>query len=113
MTGETNLSSTDRCLIKFFRSKLVPVAEKLRSQGLSFYPQGRDENLQSWYEPPTSGDELFELDQGWEKALEELWASQGLEELVVLVDSLSKLAETLEVQETEAEEVSPFIYVMY
>jgi len=108
------LSSTERArLHKFFRSKLVPAAEKLREQRRVFFPQGPDDDAESWYQQPPEDDELFDLDDGWETALKELWVSEDLEALLALVDSLSQLAADLRTRDREQEEVSPFIYVMY
>jgi len=48
-----------------------------------------------------------------EKALIELWNSQGYFEIFALAQTSSKLAKLLCLNEEEDEEVSPFIYVMY
>lgn len=85
----------------------------LHREGCSTFSEATEDGAESWYQPACDDPELFDLDTGWEKALEDLWRSQHREDLATLVDSFSKLARTLELQETEEQDVSPFIYVMY
>ncbi len=49
----------------------------------------------------------------FEKALTDMWTSQGSPELAALAPTLSKLAKSIYLVEEQSEEVSPFIYVMF
>jgi len=109
------MNSTDeRRLRHFFRARLLPAAEKLRSRGISFFPLGPEPELDTWYSGPPTEPRFttLEVDE-CETAIRELWQSQHLPELAELAGELMKLAEKLEVQEDEDADVSPFVYVMY
>lgn len=107
-------SIDDFRLRRFFRKRLVPVAEKLRARGFSFFPLGPEPEAETWYEGPPTEPKFTSLNvDECEAALRELWRSQDLPELAELADELMKLAEHLEIHEEESADVSPFVYVMY
>ena len=108
------MSSTDDLrLRRFFRRRLVPVAKKLRSRGVSFFPLDQEPEAETWYEGPPMGPKFTSLDvDECEAALRAFWQERELPELAELAGELIALATHLEVQEEESAEVSPFVYVM-
>jgi hypothetical protein len=110
------MSSTEQTRLgRFFDKKLVPLAEKLRTRGVRFFPMGPDAQADSYYVAPRRGPEftLLEGPEDCEKALHDLWDGQKIPELALLAAPLLELARQVEIREEETGEISPFVYVMY
>ena len=106
---------------KFFFEELMPLAEKLRDEGKSFFAVRPDPAAKTYYikrkktamDPASfevAGCDSFD---SFEKALADMWTSQGYPELAVLAPTLLKLTKSIYSVEEQSEEVSPFIYVMF
>jgi hypothetical protein len=106
---------------KVFMKEVVPVSNLSKKREQVFFPLRPDNQLSTYYREReqtamTLGD--FEVpgcesSEKLEKALAELWGSQGYAELVPLAQTTARLAEMLRESEDESQEVSPFIYVMF
>ncbi|HKQ54179.1 MAG TPA: hypothetical protein VJT74_17515 [Pyrinomonadaceae bacterium] len=106
---------------EFFEELLAPLAKRERDRAKSFFPLGADPQAESYYaEPPRrvmrASD--FELRAAQSLAdfvteLAALWAGEGNEELAALAPRLLALAEEMNDREEQAEDVSPFMYVMF
>jgi len=109
------LNSIDRYRLRqFFEKELTPVAERLRTRGISFFATGPEPGEASWYVPGPGDDRDFlELEEHWAYELKDLWQRQELPELVALVENLIALAARLRVPENEPSDISPLVYVMY
>src|SRR5262245_51467497 len=96
----------------FFKEQLVPVAEKLRSSGIRFFPLAF-EGETTWYTKyaaPTP--ELDEFrDEEVELRLRRLWGA--MPDLAQLADPLVQLAKELEAEPDDTGQVSDFIYEMF
>lgn len=116
-------STKDKELLaaEFFDELLAPLAAREREAGKSFFPAGADPRAESYYVEPARGvmeASDFELRAArtladFVKELAALWASEGHEELAALAPRLLELAEEMREQEEQAEDVSPFMYVMF
>ena len=106
---------------EFFDELLTPLAARERDRAKSFFPLGADSQDESYYvEPPRRVMEAadFELRAAqslsdFVKELAALWAAEGHEELAALAPRLLELAEEMREREEQAEDVSPFMYVMF
>jgi hypothetical protein len=119
------MSSTDNdshtaAIRDLFLNKLLPAAQK-EGRPRAFFPVGPDPAADTYYidrparkmtrddflirTPDGSGDPIV--------ALGELWKSQGLDRLAALVPELRAIAGELRQIEKPADDVSPFIYVMF
>ena len=106
---------------KVYLKEVVPVSNLSKQGGQAFFPLGPDPHSLTYYREReqtamTPGD--FEVtgcesSEELEKALAELWSTQGHAELVPLAQMTVRLAEMLRESEDESEKVSPFIYVMF
>ena len=116
-------STKDKELLaaEFFHKLLAPLAERERAAAKSFFPLGADSREESYYAEPArrvmeASD--FELRAARSLAdfvteLAALWANEGHEELAALAPGLLELAEEMGQREEQAEDVSPFMYVMF
>jgi hypothetical protein len=127
--GETNMSSTEgpnaggpntdgpieEKLRRFFQRELTPAAEALRTRGVDLFPLGPDKERETYWEPaPDDEPDFIEVTpENFGAGLEARWNEQGLPELAVLASRLMELAQDLEIQQEQSEELSPFVYVMY
>jgi len=110
------MPSTEQQLNDLFDEVLCRAAERCKAANRRFFPFGPDTGAATWYQQlPPSEDQIF-----WElqphdccQPLSDLWAAQDLPELVALVPHLAALANAFESQQSESEDVSPFVYVMY
>ena len=110
------MSSTDReRLAVFFREQLVPLAQRFRNRGVSFFPLGPEPEAESWYvDVPAGEPEFVELEPAdYEPLLRELWEQQELPELAAMTGAFIRLASTLETDVEQTADVSPTIYVMH
>ena len=106
---------------RFFSEELMPLAEKLRDEGKSFFAISPDPAAKTYYikrEKTAMTPASFELPgcdslDSFEKALADMWTSQGYPELAALAPTLAKLAHSIYSVEEQGGEVSPFIYVMF
>lgn len=110
------MSSTDeRRLRRFFQEELVRAADELRRRGVSLFPLRPEPEQATWYVPGPAGEpEFVELEaEDCEQKLRDHWQAQGLPELARLAGPILELARSLELDEEQAADVSPFVYVMY
>ena|SRR5215813_10165457 len=99
---------------QFFKEKLVPAAEELRSWGVRFFPKAFEE-APTWYVAyaPTAPElDEFQIEE-CESRLRKLWEADSLSELAALAAPLVALARDLEAKPDEKGEVSEFIYEMF
>ncbi len=116
-------STKDKELLaaEFFDEFLAPLAARERDAAKSFFPLGADPWAESYYVEPARGvmeAPDFELRAAqsladFVKELAALWADEGHEELAALAPRLLELAEEMAEREEQAEDVSPFMYVMF
>ncbi len=116
-------STKDKELLaaEFFNELLAPLAERERAAAKSFFPLRADPQAESYYVEPTRsvmGTSDFELRAARTLAdfvteLAALWTNEGHEELAALAPRLLELAEEMRELEEQAEDVSPFMYVMF
>jgi len=110
---ERSPEEKDRRIRKFFDDMIIPVAEKLRERGVTFFAAQPDKSAQSYFKPYLSEESSIEIEtSAIPTLLKELWEEEQLPELVALVDPLLKLADTV-ADESPPDEISPFIYVMF
>ncbi len=120
------MSSTDEPALsgrlrRFFDGALMPASDAVRKRKGALFESGFDPGLSSYYverSNRTMTREQFEI-AGLEnpeqlgRALGEFWKERRMPELLALAAGLSELAGDLREVEEEADEVSPFIYVMF
>lgn len=114
-------NDTDKSTRNCFINELVPISNELHEEGKTFFSRGPDPEALTYYkkrENIAMKPEDFEVPgcvslSSLEKALAELWNSQGHSEIIHLAQTTSKLANLLYSYEEVNEEVSPFIYVMF
>jgi hypothetical protein len=117
----TNDLKTVKALRVLFLQQLVPLADRIKSSGVEFLASSLDPKAETYYvtrEKRTMSRADFEWGgcssvDAFPAQLAELWRTQGHEELATLAPVLGKLAAALQTEETQDEDVSPFIYVMY
>lgn len=105
---------------ELFLKRLLPAATE-EGRPMAFFPTGPDKSATSYYVERTKttiAREDFHVrtaDGGGDPivALGELWKAQGLDRLATLVPDLQAIASTLRQIEKPADDVSPFIYVMF
>jgi hypothetical protein len=108
------MSSTDdeRRVQRFFDERIAPAAARLRARGVAFFPLGPEPGAASWYSGPPEGPDFQPLQPAdLAAALRAQWSD--VPELEALADPLVLLARSLEVQDEDDGEISPFVYVMY
>lgn len=107
------MSSTEDKLERFYAERLAPAAAHLRARGVSFYSLAAD-GSEDWYHPPPDVPALVSLDSAtFAELLAEHWSREGYDELVALAEPLSRLADELELESEQGDDVSPFTYVMF
>jgi len=112
---------TGKALRTFFLQQLVPLADRMKAGGTEFLVSTQDPNAATYYvtrEKRTMSRSDFEWGgcpsvEAFPAQLAELWRAQGYEELAALAPTLGKFAAALHTEESQDEDVSPFIYVMY
>jgi hypothetical protein len=119
MTDDSNRG--ERALRRFFDERLMPVADRLRSGGVSLLETGIDAGAASYYrQRPTR--RMTAADFRWGGAVDEyqiaadlhrMWSSGGQPQLADLAPEVARLAVALRRPEEQAAEVADFIYVMY
>src|SRR5213594_3901885 len=88
---------------KFFFEELMPLAEKLRGEGKTFFPVKGDPSAKTYYikrDKTTMAPQDFEVVgcdavESFGDAIVDMWRAQGYPELIGLAPGLSKLAESL------------------
>ena len=118
MNSTRGRDQTGRIRNLFFR-ELMPQVGK--TQEKPFFAIRPDPGASTYYrlrEKKSVGKADFEWGScesfdSLEKALTELWQTQGYPELVHLAPKLAKLAQALLVKEEQEEEVSHLIYAMF
>lgn len=116
------MSSTDTNaqLRELFLKQLLPAAAT-DGEPRVFFPLGSEPGAVSYYverKKPRMAREDFLISTADGSgdpivALGELWASQGLDKLAALAPKLREAATALRQIEKPADDVSPFIYVMF
>jgi hypothetical protein len=112
------MSLTDaqyRSLRSVYRERLIPAAERLRAEGVSFYAAGPDGDAMSYYVPRVDdGDYVTSFDSAsLAQELRRTWSADELGPLAELAEPLATLAEELRASSEQADDVSPFIYAMF
>lgn len=108
------MSSTEdeRRVRRFFDQRIDPAALRVRARGVEFFPLGPTPGDASWYSGPPEGPDFQELAPvDLAAALRERWSD--VPELAELAEPLVALARSLEIQDEDDGQISPFVYVMY
>jgi hypothetical protein len=111
----------DRRAADFFRDVLVPAALRERAEGREFFALRPDADAETYYVEPTRrtmspADFELRAAESVEDFISELaamWTAEGRGELAAIAARLGELAATLGAGEQQAEDVSPFMYVMF
>jgi hypothetical protein len=120
----SSIKEKDKDLLaeSFFNEVLVPLARACRAEGKQFFPLKADAEEESYYVEPrrrvmaASDFELRAADSmaDFVRELSALWISEGNAELAGMATALLALAAELREPEAEgADDVSPFMYVMF
>ena len=104
-----------------FFERLVPLSHQMKNDGVVFFPLGFEDDRSSYFESRanrTMSGEDFEISAslagvGLAELLRKQWSSPADAGLSQLADEMAALSQSLAESETEDEEVSPFIYVMF
>ena len=108
----------------FFEKELMPLAETLKESGISFLALGPDHDADTYYidrHKATISRGDFEIEGGncaddLERALVDLWTSQGYPQLTTLAPALCELAKichSVEIEQEQKGDVSPAMYVLF
>lgn len=117
----TSNDKTGKALRAFFDDELMPLAARMKQDGVQFLDVKIDKGVDSYYinrkkRSMTRADFEWggaELVETFANQIKEFWRGQGQDRLVTLVPTLEKLAVALQTNDEQDSEVSPFIYVMY
>ena len=110
------MNSTDKAdakkLAKFWRDRLSPAAERLKSRGKELLDV--EISGSSWKVPASDIPELSDLSSSTlGEQLRARFVADGLEELADLMPDLMKLADEIRPTGETGEEIDPFVYVMH
>ena len=106
----------------FFEDVIVPLAERVRAAGKSYFPRGPEPELETYFVEPTRkvmtpADFELRATESTEAFLGELtalWRQEGHEELTGMIPRLGELAREIpQPNEAEQEDLSPFMYAMF
>lgn len=119
--NSTNKANGKSEIHALFEQQLEVTAQKLQEQVDVYFPTSFDPSVDSYYLPRAHKYMLredFEFRpllgrESIEKALTELWQERSSEELIPLAAPTAAVAESLKAVETQDDEVSPFLYVMF
>ena len=111
----------DRRLKRFERNRLLPLMDRLTREGGGDFALAPDPAATTYFTDRRERDRarggdwpLMEYAQPQvARRLEELWLSEGRDDLVALAVDLGRLSEALHTTDERSEEVSPFIYEMF
>src|SRR5205085_834554 len=111
----------DELIREFHTRELMPVAQRLEGDGRALLALRPDPAVASYYRRRSRRQmsrQDFELPvpigvEELEKALVELWTSDGFPELAALAPGVARIARSVYFTEDQDQEVSPFIYVMF
>ncbi len=121
MTDNSSGGRTHKDQDQFFDRELMPLASRLKSEGVVFLETARADGATSYYvQRPASAMDRAAFEWGGvdsadqlEAALARLWQDPASKPLAGLAPSLAKLALALYQVEDQPGEVSSFVYVMY
>lgn len=113
--------NADERIRQLFFEKMLPLSDKMKSHDASFFPLGFEDDKSSYYESRENRTMCradFELSAslsgvGLAARLRKIWASPADAGLSDMADDMAELSRLLMVTETEDEDVSPFMYVMF
>lgn len=121
----TSLTKTEEQaepVVAFFKEVIGPLAEQRRAAAKSFFPLGPDAEAETYFVTPSRrvmrpADFELRATESTETFVEELsalWTREGNEDLAAMTARLTQLACELATREQpEAEDLSPFLYVMF
>lgn len=118
--SSTEAEVSSEALRELFLKHLLPAAAEA-GKPRAYFPLGPDPAAQSYFierqkTRMAREDFLIRTADGGDDpivALGELWRSQGLDKLAALTPRLREVAAALRQIEAPADDVSPFIYVMF
>jgi len=107
----------EKALARFYRDRLLPLAEIAAARGIEFFPLVPDPGRESYY-VDRNDDGVYVHTIESDKLVDELksmWTDDNFPELKKITDELVELANKLkEAEKVESsDEVSPFIYAMF
>lgn len=121
--GAATPDSDDASLLirDFFDSQLVPVGQRMRREEAHAFPVAADAARETYYtvrERTAMAPEDFEASapeavEDLVPALARLWDQLGTPELSALAPGLSRVATAVYLIQDPADELSPFVYVMF
>jgi hypothetical protein len=112
----------NRAAVKFFDEVIAPLAERVRAEGISYFPLGSEPELETYFVEPSRkvmapGDFELRATESAEAFISELaafWQREGHEELAEMAPQLAELAREIpQSNESEQNDLSPFMYVMF
>lgn len=115
MSSTDRDSDNERELRRFFRERLVPVARRLREQGVRLYEPRPDPAAASYWVRHEAAETPFaaiEPDR-WAALLAELWNREGHDDLAALTGPLFDMASRVAPRGGDDDDISPYIYVMF
>lgn len=125
MIGERNMNWTKKKNQKkvdfLFKKKLVPIAEKLKKNGVTPFTTKFKSDKESYFIDSSHSQmtrEDFEcLGSGSEReileCLKKQWSERGWNELIPLIAEFESLVERYSSEKQERKDVDPFIYTMH
>jgi hypothetical protein len=120
--SQTKVCATKNMTTEFFDEVIVPLAERARAEGISYFPRGPEPELETYFVEPSrkvmtpTDFELraVESPEVFISELAALWRQEGHEELTEMAPRLAELALKIpQPDEAEQEDLSPFMYVMF
>ena len=125
MIGERNMNWTKKKNQKkvdfLFKKKLVPIAEKLKKNGVTPFTTKFESDKESYFIDSSHSQmtrEYFEcLGSGSDReileCLKKQWSERGWNELIPLIAEFESLVERYSSEKQERKDVDPFIYTMH
>ena len=102
-------------LARFFRERILPIAENAAASGVEIFPLRPDRSYESYFVDRQPGESyIHTIDpDSMEAELSRLWSSNDALGMKDLAKPIVELAEELREKEPESDDVSPFIYAMF
>src|SRR5688572_31764994 len=102
-------------LARFFRERILPIAENAAASGIEIFPLRPDRSYESYFVDRQPGESyIHTIDpDSMEAELSRLWSSNDALGMKDLAKPIVELAEELREKEPESDDVSPFIYAMF
>ena len=108
-------------IIRIFREKLTPIAEKLKKDGITPFTTKFNADTESYFidrdrfQMTREDFECLGLGSDREilECLKTKWVEEGLDELTPLISEFESLVESLPKETQESKDVDSFVYTMH